>query len=126
MAFWNKKKPAKSRLDLVPGTVVRTEDGWFYIQTALRVHIPTYTILDSWKFPRVLKASEESLKHLPKVGKLGFRDGTFVTDGSGLYIISQRKRIPLNKEQIEDHGLSYRDITYACPEELAVHKEVKL
>jgi hypothetical protein len=83
----------QTKTDFPYGTVVKTENGWFFLKDKTRLRIPTQKILDSWSLS-VVQATESAVKHYITTGKLGFRDGTLIYNwGDGkIYLISQNKR----------------------------------
>ena len=96
---WNPKPilPSRAELPTEPvdyptGICVKTESAAYRIHTdGKRYRIPTQAILESWKFPFVVDASEASLARYPiGVSKTGFRDGTLlnnIADGK-MYLVS--------------------------------------
>jgi hypothetical protein len=83
----------QTRTDFPFGTVVETENGWFFLKDKTRLRIPTQKILDSWSV-NVVQATESAVKHYIITGKLGFRDGTLINNwGDGkIYLISKNQR----------------------------------
>ena len=89
--------PSRATLPTEPveyptGIAVRTERGAYRIHTdGKRYRIPTQAILESWKFPIIVDASEASLAKYPiGVTKVGFRDGSLlnnIADGR-MYVVS--------------------------------------
>lgn len=97
-----KTLPQKSEVNLPTGPVeypagiaVRSPSGDYFInKDGKRYRIPTQRVFDSWKFPLVVKTSDEALSNYPvAVTKLGFRDGSLlnnIADGK-LYLVSEGK-----------------------------------
>lgn len=97
------------KLNLLSGTAVRTEKGYFYIKNHVRVHIPTRRVMKSWNFTRVVKATEQQLERYPVMGTLGFRDGTvvFCIADATYYIVSNKEMVPVDSpDMLADHGFS--------------------
>jgi len=118
------KKDSKP-LTLLTGTAVKTEKGTFYVKNGVRVRIPTRRVLDSWRFYRVVKATEEQVAHYPIAGKLGFRDGTliFCIADANYYIISGGKLHHItDPDTIKAHGLRARDAYWVSKAERDLHR----
>lgn len=100
---------ANGKLNLLTGTVIETEKGFFYIKNAGRVRIPTKKVLSSWNFERVVKVSEERVAHYPVTGTLQFREGSLlycIADAS-YYIVSNRELVRVEDPQtLVDHGMN--------------------
>ena len=113
-----------NKLDLLSGTAVKTEKGYFYIKNGKRLRIPTTNILRSWRFHRVAKATEEQVAHYPIMGRVGFRDGTLVfciADGK-YYIIENSRLVHITDPQtIKNHGLKRRDAFVISKKERDIH-----
>lgn len=115
-----------SNINLLSGTAIRTEKGFFYIKNTVRVHIPNRRVLDSWRFYKVVNLSEASVAHYPIVGKLGFRDGTLLwcIANARYYIISNNKRLPVqDPDVLRNHGLGFRDAIIVSKKDLELNAE---
>lgn len=132
--MFKRKPPLRTEpLTLHSGSVVKTEDGYFFITKSkigvtTRRRIPTYRVLQSWNFARIIECAESAVAHYPILGKLGFRDGTLIRTlfENRLYIIADRKRHPVTSpEALADHGLTLEDAILVSEEEADLHKEVE-
>lgn len=116
-----------SRLTLVTGTAIKTEEGFFYIKNTTRVKIPNNKVLKSWNFPRVVKVSEADVAHYPVMGLLPYRDGSLlwcISDGR-YYLITGGKRLQVTDPQmLKDHKLSFKDAFIVSKKEIEAHAEV--
>lgn len=95
------------KLNLLSGTAVQTEKGYFYIKNHVRVHIPSRRVFQSWNFRKVVKTTEKKLSHYPVMGTLGFRDGTLVycIADTTYYIVSNKELVLVDSpDMLVDHG----------------------
>lgn len=132
-AMWWRRKKAKplSPVPTVPveyptGTCVQTEKGVFFIKGKFRFRVTSDRILSSWRYPFVIRSSEEACAKYQVGGKLGFRQGTLVKDMSNgkMYLISENLRRQVVSPDFFDVMLFPRDaVIEASPEEIALHKE---
>lgn len=74
---WDKKMD-----DIPSGICIDAPSGYYYIKNNKRFRIATERIFFTWQFPTVVRVEESAIKHMPIVGKLGLRDGSFVQDYS--------------------------------------------
>jgi len=100
MSLWKKQTPPTPRRNLPEapvaypsGTVVYTSLGHYLInKDGKKYRITSRAVLDSWSFPLVLETTEAAIAKYPlAVTKLGFRDGTLLTniaDGR-MYVVSE-------------------------------------
>lgn len=125
--FGNKRKPLRTDpIDLLTGTAVKTEKGYYYIKSGARIPMPTQAVVDSWNFNRIVEVSEAALVKYPVLSTLGFRDGTLlfcIADGR-YYLVANRKRhLITSPTTLSDHGLVTGDAVVVSQEELDLHKE---
>jgi hypothetical protein len=87
------------------GSVVRTENGVFYIKNAgTRMRIPSEYVLQSWNFHRVIPSNEIALKNYKIMGKLGFRAGSLihnVADGK-VYLVENNELRHIQSPEVFD------------------------
>jgi hypothetical protein len=87
------------------GSVVRTENGVFYIKNAgTRMRIPSEYVLQSWNFHRVITSNEIALKNYKIMGKLGFRAGSLihnVADGK-VYLVENNELRHIQSPEVFD------------------------
>lgn len=113
-------------LNLLTGTAVQTENGYFYVKNGIRVRIPTRRVLASWRFYKVVKTTEDHVTHYPIMGKpLGFREGTLIycIADATYYIISGGKlhRI-VDPTTMKDHGFKLTDAIWVSQAERDLHE----
>lgn len=114
-----------SKIDLLSGTAIKTEKGYFYIKNSIRMSIPSKTVVDSWRFYRIVKTSEAAVKHYPVVGKLGFRDGTLIwcIADAKFYLIESNKLVHVvDPQTIKNHGLRRTDAYIVSKSERDLHR----
>jgi hypothetical protein len=120
-----KTKTDDTPLNLLSGTVIKTEKGCFYIKNRSRVFIPTHRVFKSWRFYKVVKTTEARVAHYPVRGKLGFREGTLlfcIADGL-YYIISGNELHQITSpDTIRNHGLNVMDAFWISKAERDLHK----
>lgn len=107
------------------GICVSVDGNYYYINGKYRHPVIGTRILESWRFPFVVKTSEEALTNYPRAAKLGFRDGSLVKDISNgtIYIISQRLKRPIhNPDVLTTLGLTNDNARWVSKEELSLHK----
>lgn len=114
-----------SRTDYPYGLFVCTETGFFLIRDKGRYRIPTTRVMASWASYSV-SSSEAAVKHLPLLGKIGFRDGSLIKDFSNgkTYLISKNKRRHITSPDVFDRFLLNRElITVVSHEEANLHED---
>ena len=110
------------------GAAIKTERGYFYVKNGKRMRIESKKILKSWRFGRVPKMSEESVAHLPVLGRLGFRDGTllYCMGDAFYYIVTNNKLYKVEGPQdLRDNGLKMRDALIISKKERDIHKRLE-
>ncbi len=115
----------QTRTDYPYGLCIVTESGYFLVREKGRLRIPSERVLASWRYSTVV-SSEKAVKHLPILGKLGFRDGTIVKDisDSKTYLISQNKRRHIVSPDVFDkYGLRWENVVMVSQEEINLHRE---
>lgn len=123
MAFWKRERPETplrtTKTDYPFMTFVRTEDGMFLLKDKTRARIISERILNSWCV-RLVATTEAAVKHYTITGKLGFRDGTLITDmGDGkIYLVSQNKRRQVTSpDAFEKYGLDRSTMIWVSADE---------
>lgn len=83
----------QTRTEYPYGLFVITEAGFFLIREKGRYRIPTQRMMVSWSAP-IVQSSEAAVKHLPILGKIGFRDGALIQNftTNEKYLISRNKK----------------------------------
>ena len=127
-------KTYRTRADLPSGPVVfpsgiavKTEKGAYFIhKDGRRYRIQSKQILDSWRFPLIVDASESSLSNYPvAVTKLAFRDGSLlhnIKDGK-LYLVSEaRLRHITSPDVLERLGVTRDDAMLVADSDIAIMK----
>lgn len=117
-----------SKRNLLSGTALKTEKGFFYVKNNVRLHIPNRRVLASWSFFKILKVSEEEVAHIPIMGKLGFRDGTliFCIANAKYYIISNNRAYHVSSPDIiHEHGLKRTDALVVSASDLDLHRRAE-
>lgn len=115
----------QTRTEYPHGLFVCTEAGFFLIREKSRLRIPTERVMVSWSSP-VLPSSEAAVKHLPILGKVGFRDGTVITDFSNqkTYLVSKNKKRWITSPDVFDRlCLNKGLIVVASQEEVNLHED---
>lgn len=123
--MFSKKHVPLHPVDYPSGICVQVDGNYYYINGKYRHPIIGSRILESWKFPFVVKTSEKALTNFPRASRLGFRDGSVVRDiGTGtVYFISQRLKRPIhNPDVLNALGLSMKDAVYVSTDEISLHK----
>lgn len=111
--MWKKKTESEpveqkrwdKRMDDIPsGVCVDAPSGYYYIKQNKRFRIPTERVFFTWNFPTVIRVEEVAIKHMPIVGKLGLRDGSFVQDYSTnrKYIVAAGELRELKSPESQD------------------------
>lgn len=121
----DKVKVPTSRVDYPYGLFVCTESGFFLIRESGRLRIPTERVMTSWSAPTIL-STDAAVKHLPILGKLGFRDGTLIQDFSSgkTYLVSQNKKRHITSPDVFDKFLLNKSLIIVVSEaEANLHKE---
>lgn len=107
------------------GVCVQADGNYYYINGQLRHPIIGARILESWKFPRIIKTSEKALTNYLRGARLGFRDGSLIKDieTSKIYFISKRLRRPVhNPDFLTTLGLTLKDAVWVSSDEIALHE----
>ncbi|AXG66164.1 hypothetical protein SEA_ANNADREAMY_43 [Streptomyces phage Annadreamy] len=115
----------QTRTDYPYGLFVCTEAGFFLIREKGRYRIPTIRVMASWSAPSV-SSSEAAVKHLPILGKIGFRDGTIIQDFSNqkTYLISRNKRRQIMSPDVFDKFLLNKELLVVVShEEANLHED---
>jgi hypothetical protein len=89
-----------------------------------RRKITTENVLNSWSPNQLVETTEQATKHLPNLGKLGFRDGTLLKSfADGVYwLISEGKRRHVtNSRVLTDLWLDEQDALIVSQDELKLH-----
>lgn len=113
-------------VDYPSGTCVLTEAGVFYINSRVRLRVPTDRVFDSWNFPLVVESTEAAVKKYPITGKLGFRDGTLVKNimDAKMYIIAKSKRRLITSPNVlANLNLQEKDAILVSEQEILLHQE---
>lgn len=123
-----KKKPhlITKRTKFPTGTVVHSPNGYFFIKGSVALRIANKSILDSWRFPRIVEVEQSSIKDFPVAGKLGYRDGTALKayGSRKIYLVSgQKVRHVTDPETLMKLGIFSEDIVVVADEEIFIHKE---
>lgn len=122
------KKLPDTPINLLSGTAVKTEKGFFYIKNGVRLRIPSNKIAKSWEFPRIVRHSEAALVNYPVTGLLGFRDGSLLwcISNARYYVISNSKAFHVDDPQtLKNHGIRFTDAFIVGKKELSYHKVVE-
>jgi hypothetical protein len=112
--------------DFPAGICIKTESGYYYVNSKSRLFISTKRILDSWRFPYIVETTEDECAKLPKFGKLGFRDGTLICDTSDqhLYLISKSlRRWVTGPDTLDRLGIKITSAVWVTHDEVELHKE---
>lgn len=126
-----RQKRPKTELSKAPvvypsGVCVKTDKGCYYINGEVRLVITSDRVYRSWSFPITAVATEESLSKYPKLGKLGFRDGTLLrnTVDARLYMVAKSKLRPvLSPDVLTRLNINYSDAILVSQEEINLHAE---
>lgn len=108
--------------DIPSGLVVRTENGVFFVKGQVRYRIITDRVLGSWSFNNVIDATEAAVSKYVIAGKLGFRDGTLITNMADkkTYLVSESQlRLITSPDVIDKFNL--KDIIVS-EQEINLHK----
>lgn len=112
--------------NFVTGTCVKTEKRHYYINGDKCYIVPTKRVFDSWRFPYVVKATEKDMAKYLRMGKVGFRPGSFVKNFSTgeMYLIAgaERRRIE-SPEVLIKYGFKRRKPQLVSQSEINLHKE---
>jgi hypothetical protein len=114
-----------SRTEYPRGLFICTESGFFLIREKSRLRVPSQRVMISWSAPLV-PSSEAAVKHLPILGKIGFRDGSLVRNFSDqrLYLISDnKKRLIESPDFIDRMCLNKELIIVASQGEVNLHED---
>lgn len=114
-----------TRTEYPYGLFVCTEAGFFLIREKGRYRIPTIRVMASWSAPSV-QSSENAVKHLPILGKIGFRDGSIIQDFSNqkTYLVSRNKKRHITSPDVFDKfRLNKELITVVSHEEANLHED---
>ena len=117
------------KANLLSGTALSTERGWFYVKNGKRMVIPSRKVLNSWRFKKVVKHLEDDVSHLPVVGKLGFRDGSllFCIADASYYIVTGNKLFKIvDPQTLKDHGLKITNAIWVSRSERDYHGRVEV
>lgn len=112
-------------IDYPDGLAVETEKGLYYIKNKKKFRFFSERVFDTWSLEPV-RSSEQAVKHMPRAGVLGFRDGSLIQDYSDgkLYIIAgNRRRMITSPDVLEVLGRDYDDVVAASREEIELHDE---
>ncbi|QOI67446.1 hypothetical protein SEA_BEUFFERT_44 [Streptomyces phage Beuffert] len=115
----------QTRTDYPYGLFVCTEAGFFLIREKGRYRLPSTRVMASWSAPSV-PSSEAAVKHLPVLGKIGFRDGTIIQDFSNhkTYLVSKNKRRHITSPDVFDKFLLNKElIIVVSHEEANLHED---
>jgi hypothetical protein len=107
------------------GLCLETESGFFLMREKVRFRIPSVRVLESWRFD-VIQSSESAIKHVKVAGKVGFRDGTLISNiaDNKHYLISQNnRRLIVNPDAFEKYGLNWGNVILVSDEEANLHKD---
>lgn len=107
------------------GLFVITEAGFFLIREKSRLRVASDRAMVSWSSP-IVQSTEGAVRHLPVLGKIGFRDGTLVQDFSSkkTYLISNnKKRFITSPDVIGRLGLNEELIVVASLDEVNLHAD---
>lgn len=113
------------RTEYPHGLFVITEAGFFLIREKSRLRVASDRAMVSWSAP-IVQSTESAVKHLPVLGKIGFRDGTLVQDFSNkkTYLISKnRKRLITSPDVIRRLGLNEELTVVASLDEVNLHED---
>lgn len=129
--MFRKKTPTSALptepVDYPAGLCVKTDRSAYLInRDGKRYRIISDRILQSWKFPFVIKTTESALRNYPiAVTKLGFRDGSLlnnIADGK-LYLVSAGKvRHIVGPDVLERLGINHLMATVISDAELNLMK----
>ena len=108
--MWKRQKHQTKNHDIVIpssptkyplGTFVKTEKGYFYVQSTRRLKV-SERVLWSWSPHRVVPSSEVALSHLKVGGRLKFRNGSLIQDVSNgvTYLIEEAKKRPIHSPDV--------------------------
>lgn len=106
------------------GFCVSVDGNYYYINGAILHPIIGTRILQSWRFPLVIKTSDKALTNYVRGARLGFRDGSIIRSikTSTIYIISKReKRCVSNPDLLASFGLTIQDALWVSEDELLLH-----
>jgi hypothetical protein len=121
----NQPPVPQTRTDYPYGLFVATEAGFFLIRDKGRYRIPSTRVMTSWSAP-IVSSSEAAVKHLPILGRIGFRDGTIIQNFANgkTYLISKNKRRHITSPDIFDKFLLNKElIIVASEEEVNLHED---
>lgn len=126
--FKKRLEPLKvptSKTDYPYGLFICTEAGFFMIRDKSRFRVYSDRVMASWS-AHIVQSSEAAVKHLPILGKIGFRDGTLVQDFSThkTYLISKNKKRWITSPDVMDRlCLNKELIVVASLEEVNLHED---
>jgi hypothetical protein len=127
VSFWKKTKFKPTEpVKYFPGSVVKTEKGYYYIQEKSRLLIPNRRVLESWAFPRIAESTEAAVAHYPVVAKLGFRDGTVIFDlGTGVYyyIAKGKAHLITSPDTMTLHNITADSVIVVSHEDTMLHEK---
>lgn len=106
------------------GLCVSVNGNHYYVNGKFVHPIIGSRILESWRFPFVVKTSDEALTNYVRAAKLGFRDGSIIRSikSSTIYIISKREKRPLsNPDLLALFGRALKDVPWVSEDELQLH-----
>lgn len=112
-------------IDYPDGLAVETEKSLYYIKNKKKFRFFSRRVFDTWSLEPV-RSSEQAIKHMPKGGVLGFRDGSLIQDYSDgkLYIIAgNKRRLITSPDVLKVLGRDYEDVVPASREEIELHDE---
>lgn len=130
MSLWKSRKPTPQPRNLPDepvvypsGIVAHTSLGYYLInKDGKRYRITSRAVLDSWHFPLIVETTEEALARYPlAVTKLGFRDGSLLTniaDGRMYVASEQTLRHITSPEVLERLGVTNDDFRVVSDAEI--------
>lgn len=83
-------------------------------------------MLESWRFPRVVKVPEEIAANYLLSGKLGFRDGSLICnlkDGKIYLIADNKRRHVTGPDILKALGAEGKDVVMVSDEEINLQSE---
>ena len=108
------------------GSCIETEKGFFYIRGKGRLHLPTYRIVQSWSFARIIPTTEAAVNHYPVIARMGFRDGTLIyniADGRIFLVANNERRHVKNPDALERIGARITDAVLVSEYEVNLQRE---
>lgn len=129
MAYWRGNSlKTTDKFTPLSGTVIKTEKGYYYVKNGQRRPITSRAVLNSWRFYKIAKTTEEAVNHLPVTAKLGFRDGSLlwcIADGKYYLVSNGQLHHVQDPDEIKRHGMRFTDAIIVSASQRDLHVRAK-